>query len=119
LMKPLQNRKPKIEILSLGNEELKLNANIASNVFRIIQEATNNTIKYAQANMLNIILDASNTSVLKIKIKDDGIGFDIQTVQYSFGLKNMESRVKSLNGKFELTSSVGNGTELNFSIPIE
>lgn len=118
LMKPLQNRKPKIEITSLGNEELKLNSNIASNVFRIIQEATNNTIKYAQANVLTITVDAVNKDVLKIKIQDDGIGFDTQKVQYSFGLKNMESRVKSLNGQFELKSVPGNGTTLNLEIPI-
>lgn len=118
LMKPLENRKPKIVIKSVGNEELKLNAHIANNVFRIIQEATNNTLKYAQANILNITLDAENTTVLKIKVQDDGVGFDKQKVQYSFGLKNMESRVKSLNGAFELKSDPGNGTTISFIIPI-
>lgn len=118
LMKPLQNQKPKIDIISVGNEELKLNANIASNVFRIIQEATNNSIKYAQANLLTISLDATNSAVLKVNIKDDGIGFDTQKVKYSFGLKNMETRVQSLNGQFAFQSSIGSGTEINLSIPL-
>ena len=118
LMKPLQNRKPKIDIVTIGNEELKLNANIASNVFRIIQEATNNTIKYANANVLHITVDVSNSGLLKIKIQDDGIGFDPQEVKYSFGLKNMEARVSSLHGQFDLKSSIGFGTELNLIIPV-
>ena len=118
LIKPLQNKKPRIEIISKGNDEIKLNANIASNVFRMIQEATNNTIKYAQANVLNILVDTSNQELLKLRIQDDGIGFDPQKVLYSFGLKNIEARVKDMNGKFELKSSIGSGTEFNIEIPL-
>lgn len=118
LMKPLHNRKPGIEIIAQGSEELRLNAHIAGNVFRIIQEATNNTIKYAQANVLKIIMNAENVELLKIKIQDDGIGFDTLKVKYSFGLKNIEARVISMNGKFEIVSGTGRGTELNIMIPI-
>lgn len=118
LMKPLQNKKPRIEIVSKGNEDIKLKAQIASNVFRIIQEATNNTIKYAQANVLSILVDSTNQALLKLRIHDDGIGFDVQSVQYSFGLKNMESRVKDMNGKIDLKTSIGSGTELNIEIPL-
>ena len=87
-------------------------------MFRIIQEATNNTIKYANANVLHITVDVSNSGLLKIKIQDDGIGFDPQEVKYSFGLKNMEARVSSLHGQFDLKSSIGFGTELNLIIPV-
>lgn len=118
LIKPLQNKKPTIEIVSKGNDTLKLNANVASNVFRIIQEATNNTLKYAEANSLSIIIEKVDDHTLQLHIKDDGIGFNPETVAYSFGLKNMETRVKSLRGTFDLKSGKGTGTEINITVPL-
>ncbi len=118
LIKPLQNKKPTIEIVSKGNDTLKLNANLASNVFRIIQEATNNTLKYAEANSLSIIIETVDDHRLRLHIKDDGTGFNPETVAYSFGLKNMETRVKSLKGTFDLKSGKGTGTEINIAVPL-
>lgn len=118
LMKPLQNYKPKIDIISKGKENLKLNANIASNLFRIIQEATNNTIKYAQANSLNILIDTSDVSTLVLHIQDDGIGFVHNDNNLSFGLKNIASRVANVGGQYSIKSKVGSGTRIEIAIPI-
>lgn len=118
LMKPLQNQKPKIDIICEGKENQKLNANIASNLFRIIQEATNNTIKYAQANSLKILMDTNNAAILLLHIEDDGIGFEYKENNLSFGLKNIVARVANIGGECSIKSSIGKGTRIDISIPI-
>jgi signal transduction histidine kinase len=79
------------------------------NIFRVIQEAINNAIKYANASSINIELknDSENFIVL---IQDDGIGFDIRTIKNGNGLSNMEARISEIEGKIKITSKKNIGT---------
>lgn len=81
------------------------------NIYRTIQEAINNSIKYATAK--SITIDAKrNDDGIKITIKDDGKGFDKNVVENGYGLMNMQKRIAEIGGKFELQSNT-NGTEIN------
>lgn len=87
-------------------------------VFRIIQEALNNTVKYAQANASNITM-THNTEGVVLYIKDNGKGFDVQKALSSgksFGLHSILQRSKAIGGKANIQSSE-QGTIIQVTIP--
>jgi len=98
--------------------EAPLDDDTGFQIFRIIQEASQNCVKYAgEANVVvQIIMHKTYTS---ITIDDDGNGFDQnnELLLNGNGLGNMKMRTKILNGKFEITSEIGKGTNIIVSIP--
>lgn len=78
-------------------------------IYRIIQEASHNTIKYAEAENFTLKI-TEKQGVLFIQIKDDGNGFDLSKAQEGIGLKNIRSRVKAMNGHIKIRSVKGSGT---------
>jgi signal transduction histidine kinase len=56
---------------------------------------------------------------LKMRIADDGIGFDINAAKGGIGLSNMRRRVELFYGKFDIFSSPGHGCELVIDIPLK
>ena len=88
----------------------RLPNNIEIALFRIINELTNNTLKYAKASIINILLEKNDSKII-LKYKDNGIGFDVNTVitNSSLGLNNISSRVKALNGKCLISSNISKG----------
>ena len=90
---------------------------IKVNIYRIIQETLQNTIKHAQAK--NVILGfSSNAEELTVLIEDDGVGFNMKKSRKGIGLKNMKSRVEKLNGTLEIISAMNKGTQIHIKIPI-
>jgi len=90
---------------------------IKVNIYRIIQETLQNTIKHANAK--NVTLDFStNESQLWVQIKDDGVGFNLRKSRKGIGLKNMKSRVEKLNGSLEIQSAMNKGTQIHIKIPL-
>ena len=86
-------------------------------VYRIIQEQVNNIIKYSRAKQVNILL-GSTASGIKIKIEDDGVGFDSSKKSKGIGFRNIESRINLYGGNMEISSSAGNGCTLEVWIPL-
>lgn len=87
-------------------------------IFRIVQEALNNAIKHAHAQAIRIELFENELNTLHICIKDNGLGFDVQSKKTtSFGLESMSERTKSLKGTFDIISSA-KGTTINLFIPL-
>ncbi|MFZ1676874.1 MAG: ATP-binding protein, partial [Saprospiraceae bacterium] len=95
-----------------------LSVETKSNLFRVVQEFIQNSLKHAQAKRIEIHLTEHNRHVC-LTIKDDGLGFDIHASQEKgMGLANMKRRVDSLNGTFELNAKPGKGTIFITRIPI-
>ncbi len=100
-----------------------LDALVEMNVYRIIQEALSNALKYSKAT--NIELDLVSNGSLKLKISDNGVGFDPAAVsertkdREGYGLGNMENRVKVLGGSFKIDAKAGNGVMIHIDIPTE
>ncbi len=94
------------------------------NVYRIVQEAINNILKHAEANIAKVSLQEKN-GLLELGITDNGRGFDIQKLQSSRqslihnGLENMKMRVSLLNGSFKLTTLKNEGTDIFIKLPFE
>jgi signal transduction histidine kinase len=80
------------------------------NIYRIIQEAVQNTIKYSNADKMFIEF-FETVPGFSITIKDNGKGFDISRVSAGNGLKNMETRCKEADGIFSINSGT-DGTKI-------
>jgi len=85
-------------------------------LFRILQEFFSNTLKYAEADNLNVDIKYLNDK-LEICVEDDGIGFDIKSAEKGSGLINMEKRAELINASFDLNSEIDKGTKLTIIYP--
>ena len=86
------------------------------NMYRIIQEAVNNALKYADASKIDV--DVSEMSEnFNIKIQDNGTGFATTEVTDGNGLNNMKKRARDLNGSFSMDSKLGEGTSISVVFP--
>jgi signal transduction histidine kinase len=92
----------------------KLTSVQGMNIYRTIQEAVNNAIKYANASVISINAKQAENQ-LKIIIQDNGLGFDEATVEKGNGLKNMHKRIEEIGGEFHLSSS-NEGTRIEILI---
>jgi signal transduction histidine kinase len=105
----------------MGGIDEALNKNAQINFYRIIQEFVNNTLKHANATAIRITAEQTRHEI-KLIVQDNGKGFDKAEIERrsgkSFGLLNMEERVKILKGKFEIESETGKGTKSVFTIPV-
>lgn len=85
-------------------------------LYRAVQEIVNNAIKHSKAKDVYIQLVREDDGVLHILIEDNGIGFDINSPDFTpgLGLNNIISRIEFINGKIFIDSSQEKGT--NFQI---
>jgi len=81
------------------------------NLLFILKEALNNTLKYAEATLVELNV-TSNTTMLTVSLKDDGIGFNSDKMHKGSGLKNMKKRAKSIDATYKFLSEKNIGTEL-------
>ncbi|WP_221898787.1 ATP-binding protein [Robiginitalea sp. SC105] len=86
------------------------------NLYRIIQECLQNTIKHARATRVTVELGATCES-LEARIRDNGRGFQKRRGKRGIGQKNITSRVQRLGGKWEIESAPGSGTEIWVQFP--
>ena len=87
------------------------------NVYRIIQEHLNNILKHANAKKISINIQHKEDQI-KLSIKDDGQGFDINARRKGIGFKNIQSRAELLNGKMNVISKPGEGCLLAVDFPV-
>ena len=86
-------------------------------IFRILQEQTNNIIKYANAKNVLITLKEENSKI-SLSITDDGKGFDVSVQSKGIGFINIYNRVDAFGGDMELISSPGNGCSLRINFAL-
>ena len=104
-----------------GGEGKPLAPEIKTAAFRIAQEAVTNVLRHASAGnvWVSLVADPSN---LELRVRDDGLGFDLiklrRSQAMSFGLSNMEERVRLVGGQIEIVTSPGAGTEVWARFPI-
>lgn len=99
--------------LTTSLEDLELEKNQQITIYRVFQEFINNSIKHANATKITIQIAQEGKKHL-LMIKDNGMGFDVSTLQNGDGrgLNTMRSRIESFGGKYVLASEVGKGVNL-------
>ncbi len=85
-------------------------------IYRLIQEAVNNSGRHAKANAVEVAVRRERDRVL-CTVQDDGAGFDAHFVR-GLGLLGMEERVRRLGGHLEIDSKPGQGTLIKAELPI-
>jgi signal transduction histidine kinase len=109
----------RIELNVIGDERHV--RGIEQPLFRIVQEALNNIVKHAAARNVQILLEL-NAEHVRIRITDDGKGFDPQAPLSGegrhFGLLGMRERALELGGSFTVNSQPGAGTEVEVVVPL-
>ena len=107
--------------LKKNNISERLDQNLELILFRVITELINNTIKHANAKNIKIELE-KNGNRMFMSFTDDGIGFDINEIMKSdykgMGLKNIISRIKSINGDYNFISFPDNGFNIKVNIDL-
>lgn len=85
------------------------------NLYRTIQEAVNNAIKYADANEVSVQVKP-NENGITIEISDNGKGFDLDTIDLGNGIVNMQKRIEEIGGVFKIQSELNKGTQITISL---
>ncbi len=104
--------------MSLGQEP-EVSFEVKEAIYRVAQEAFHNVVKHARARQISIAL-ASGQGLLKMEIRDDGVGFDT-TAEFPghLGLRSMRERVELAKGEFSLESLPGQGTAIKVAFPLD
>lgn len=114
----IDNRIIKITLHAAGLQE-RLDSNVETVLYRVIQECVNNVIKHSGANALDISL-IKDSDGIAATIEDNGKGFDTTDKEKfeGIGLKNIISRITFLKGTVEFDSSPGKGTLVAIHVPL-
>ncbi len=101
-------------------DDLVLDKDRTTALFRIAQEALTNVARHARARSVHILLERDGTQLL-LRITDDGRGIaDLeQHSTHSFGLLGMRERAHLLGGTFEIAGRAGEGTTLTVQLPAD
>ena len=97
----------------------KIPAEIASTLYRIVQEALRNVSKHAGKTSVSIAL-TGDPNQLSLSIQDHGIGFDVHSLQDKggLGLISMQERARLVHGDFSLETLPGRGATITVQVPL-
>lgn len=105
-----------IAIINKANPDLTLNALQMLNIHRIAQESIQNTIKYAGATGLKVLIEERGQD-LKLSVSDNGKGFDTSDIGLGNGLQNMKYRAEEIGGQITFDSQPGS-TVISVAVPL-
>lgn len=107
------------------NFEKRIDVKLEKSLYRICQEAVNNTLKHSKAKNSDFQI-VMHDNLLSLVIEDDGVGFDLAKTKTmktnnkgGIGLISMKERVMAFNGSFTVNSEINKGTEILIEIPIK
>ncbi|MBK7434636.1 MAG: sensor histidine kinase [Chitinophagaceae bacterium] len=114
----IDHRVIRINLYTEGLDE-KLDSNVETVLYRVIQECVNNVIKHSRAGSLDISLIRDNDGI-SATVEDNGRGFDTSDKQQfeGIGLKNIISRIGYLKGTVDFDSAPGKGTLVAIHVPL-
>ena len=108
----------KIHFQSIG-DDYRFESSFEVAVFRLVQESVTNSIKHGKSRDVWVKVEWLRNSMNAV-IKDNGAGFDQNEVkEKSFGLIGMRERIDLLKGEIKISSEVGKGTSVFFTIPFD
>ncbi|MDB4297457.1 ATP-binding protein [Flavobacteriaceae bacterium] len=101
----------------------RLSKNVEINIYRVVQEAVNNALKYANSNYILITLEHTD-DYLKVKVEDDGIGYIVDSIPDTTkgtgnGLRFMKERIDYIGGELRIASEIGKGSSVHIAVPID
>jgi PAS domain S-box-containing protein len=106
-----------------GLDQERLSPETETNLYRIMQEALNNTMKYAHAKLVDVLLERRDNQVVLI-VEDDGIGFNPNKEANAeedkgMGLIGMRERAALVGGTLQIESKPKGGTTIFARVPVQ
>jgi signal transduction histidine kinase len=88
-------------------------------LFRVIQEAIHNGVKYSGQTHFEVRLQAAD-SEMELEVRDSGVGFDAASAKNAggLGLVSMAERIHQVNGTFSIESQRNKGTRIQARVPL-
>lgn len=108
--------------ITVTGVERRLESHVEVTIFRGVQELLNNALSHAQASQIQVLLDMEHDQVMAV-VEDNGSGFNVEEAVGSkaktIGLTALRERIEMLGGELNIQSSLGQGTRIEFTIPVE
>ncbi|MGB2900302.1 MAG: PAS domain S-box protein [Candidatus Acidiferrum sp.] len=106
-------------VVALPQEQLALDSERSTAIFRIFQESLTNVARHAQATRVDARLEKGRDQLI-LQVHDNGRGFDAEqtNTRKSLGLLGMQERALLLNGKLKIEGVLGSGTTMTLCIPL-
>ncbi|HEX6124921.1 MAG TPA: two-component regulator propeller domain-containing protein [Pyrinomonadaceae bacterium] len=105
------------------SRDVALGADLRREIYLVFKECINNTARHSSADVVHISVRIEADRVL-VRVEDNGTGFNVAEAfkgeikgYGGNGLLNMRKRTEKLGGKFDITSTPGDGTVVEYSIP--
>jgi PAS domain S-box-containing protein len=103
----------------------RLSKTVEINLYRIVQEALNNAIKYSEADQVKVTLE-NDENALTLKIEDNGKGFNKtrtlngkpKSDHSGNGIINIQERTSLIDGQFNIITASGEGTKISIKVPL-
>jgi two-component system, NarL family, sensor histidine kinase DegS len=107
--------------ITVTGVERRLESHIEVTIFRGVQELLNNAMLHAQASQIQVSLDLAQEQVQAV-VEDNGSGFNVDEAlnanSRTIGLSSLRERIEMLGGELKIQSRLGQGTRVEFNIPI-
>lgn len=111
-------------ILTVEGSEIPLSSIVNVTLYRIVQEACNNSIHHSDAKKIWIRIIYSEDTV-NLEVEDNGVGFNVKSLEEQtgneilhFGLSTMRERARLLGGSLEIITEPGAGTKVCVTVPL-
>lgn len=101
-----------------NGETERLDSEIELVLYRCAYELVNNALRHSDATHITVHLNRDKETVY-LSVVDDGKGFEIKNITNGMGLNNMRTRLAAFGGEIEISSVIGQGTEVNIEISTE
>lgn len=110
--------KSSIDIHWQIDETIQLESGVEDHLYRILQEALSNILRHAHAHHVEIELSRL-TQVILLRIKDDGVGFEMNDEKMtSYGLKTMKERALEIGADYRVVTYPNVGTRIEIKLPV-
>jgi signal transduction histidine kinase len=100
-----------------GDVPSRLDAEVETTIYRLVQEALNNVVKHAGAEHVEVAV-VERDDIVDITVRDDGQGFDARAAPPGFGLIGIRERLAVVRGSVRVDTTPGSGTHLHARIPV-
>jgi PAS domain S-box-containing protein len=110
----------KLELDFTTNVRSPLPPEIGVTLFRVLQEALQNTVKHSGAKRVQVQL-REDAEALHLVVRDSGRGFDLEAASRGkgLGLTSMRERIRLVNGKIAIDSKANSGTAIEALVPFD